>query len=111
MAKKDGNSVGRGEHSASRGRLKTGFVLAVLAALALFGAGVVQANDDIGLDHVATTYTQIQDSASPWQMAEMVCCHCYSTKSDGTRFYHGVLEAGFCRSQRGYCEGFAKCFP
>lgn len=66
--------------------------------------------DNVGINHVTTTYSGIRDIASCRRVAEMVCCHCYSTKSDGTRFYHGILEAGFCRSQRGYCEGYAKCF-
>jgi len=91
--------------------LKTGCLLAALLALVIACAGVVQASDDAGVYHVATTYTESADATSPWQVAEMVCCHCYSTKSDGARFYHGVLQVGYCRSQRGYCEGFAKCFP
>jgi hypothetical protein len=88
-----------------------GLVFATLLTFSVICAGVVQASDIAGVYHVTTTCNESSDAASPWQMAEMVCCHCYSPKSDGTRFYHGVLEAGFCRSQRGYCEGFAKCFP
>ncbi|AFM26095.1 hypothetical protein [Desulfomonile tiedjei] len=92
-------------------RLKIGYLLAILLAFAAYSTGMVQAHNHDGLEPSVSTCTNAQDSASPWQTVEMVCCHCYSTKSDGTRFYHGVLEAGFCRSQRGYCEGYAKCFP
>lgn len=91
--------------------LKVGSLLATLLTLSVICAGVAQAGDDAGAYHVTTTYNESANAAPIWQLAEMVCCHCYSTKSDGTRFYHGVLEAGFCRSQRGYCEGYAKCFP
>jgi len=72
---------------------------------------MVQADEIGGLNHVARTVTKAGDTARSWHVAEMVCCHCYSTLSDGRRFYNGVLEAGFCRAQRGYCEGYAKCFP
>lgn len=90
--------------------MKQGFLLTVLLVLVMACSVGVQAYDDVGLDHVATTFKDPSNAVAPWQVAEMVCCHCYSTLSDGRRFYHGILEAGFCRSQRRYCEGYAKCF-
>lgn len=110
MAKKVRNGNQHKGLTVTLGGLEKGLLLTAFLALAVIWPAAVQACDNDGFDHVATTtYTDTRDS--PWQMAEMVCCHCYSTLSDGRRFYHGILEAGSCRAQRGYCEGYAKCFP
>lgn len=111
MAKKARTDSPQEESNMRERSLRVGFLLAILLTFSMICTGVVQASANAGDYHVTTTCNESADAAPNWQMAEMVCCHCYSTKSDGTRFYHGVLEAGFCRSQRGYCEGFAKCFP
>jgi hypothetical protein len=111
VAKKGSNGKEQKGLTVTLGRLQKGLLLTAFLAFAVTCAGVVQAGDNGGFDHVATTHADTRDTAPPWQMAEAVCCHCYSTLSNGTRFYHGVLEAGFCRAQRGYCEGYAKCFP
>lgn len=85
-------------------------VLASLVVAMIVPAPLI-AGETAGIDHITTTYTGTPDFASCQRMAEMVCCHCYSTLSNGSRFYHGILEAGNCRAHRGYCEGYAKCFP
>jgi hypothetical protein len=86
-------------------------VLTVLVVAMAVHAQTAMAGGLDEMDRITSTGSRADAQASSWPVAENVCCHCYSTLSNGSRFYHGILEAGFCRSQQGYCEGFAKCFP
>lgn len=110
MAKRIERPRGAKEQTISRWGRKVGHILALLVPLVLTCASMVRANDVKSLYHADDTYLEAKDPTLRRQIAEMVCCHCYRERPDGTRFYMGVLEAGFCRSQRGYCEGYAKCF-
>ena len=43
------------------------------------------------------------------RIARMRCCNCYINRSNGTRFFEGVREMGFCHSIGGTCEGEVPC--
>lgn len=86
-------------------------VLALLLMAMVVPAPLVVAGSTTEIEHITTTFRRDDAPASGPMLAEMLCCHCYKPYRDGSRSYQGVLEAGFCRSQGCYCEGFAKCFP
>jgi hypothetical protein len=79
----------------------------MLAILVLYPMGIM-ADDET--NRFSTGGKSVADCAACQRVAQgMMCCHCYKPMPDGTRFYFGVLEAGFCRSKHGYCEGYAPC--
>lgn len=58
---------------------------------------------------LAVGITDIYPIPGVERVVKMRCCECYIYRRDGTRFFEGKREMGFCQSIGGKCEGEVPC--